>query len=105
MRLGAGSQGDLAASPSVIQPAVRKSYGASILSYMTYWGGASKTSESAIEQQKEAEKAVEAVALAEQERAKEMGESLLNQPMETDAETELDNDADFGDIEGIFDKA
>ena len=33
----------------------------------------------AIEQQKEAEKAVEAVALAEQERAKEMGESLLNQ--------------------------
>lgn len=84
---------------------MRKTYGASILSYMTYWGGGSKTGSSVIEQQKEAERAVEAVALAEQERAKEMGESLLSQPMETEFEVDQEGDAEYGDVEAVFDKA
>lgn len=70
---------------------------------MTYWGGSSKSSQSAIEQQKEAEKAVEAVALAEQERANEMEEPLLNQPMETELEVEQENDNELGDNEGVLD--
>lgn len=100
-----GPSRDSDPAASRIQPAVRKTYGASILSYMSYWGGGSKTTQSAMEQQEEAERAVEAAALAEQERVKQMGESMLNEPMETDAETELETDGEYGDNDGLFDKA
>lgn len=69
---------------TLVQPAVKQGYGASILSYISLWGGSTpQSAQNAAEQQRAVEAAVEAVTLAEAEK---------EPPTQTEAGSNSDGD-------------